>query len=354
MKSDLKFNHILFRSIICLSLFLIVGISYSQYLRVNSSSYVYPDPNCSTEPVEKMADGDLLELLLDGEQTNGYYHVKCKSYCQNGWIYRNKVRRFEEPIPSGEGSNLNCEDEDILNIPDGYYEGTENLSGVQLKAKLNEIIDDHLEFDYSHKTKTDVWDILKETDRDPGNPDHVILLYSGMTKLGELEYDTWEREHVWSQSHGDFGRKKGIGSDVHNLRPVHWKFNQQGKSNKDFDEGGERFLYEGKFYGCYETDSTWEPRDEVKGDIARMMFYMDVRYEGGDGYPDLELINHSNTSKKFKNEPVYGNLKALIRWHEEDPVDDLERHRNHVIYTKYQKNRNPFIDYPEFVIRIWP
>ncbi len=47
-----------------------------------------------------------------------------------------------------------------------------------------------------------------------------------------------------------------------------------------------------------------------------------------------------------------GGLELFKQWHLLDPVDDFERNRNNVIYT-YQGNRNPFIDYPEFVGVIW-
>ena len=40
---------------------------------------------------------------------------------------------------------------------------------------------------------------------------------------------------------------------------------------------------------CYFTDITWEPADNVKGDIARILFYMDVRYEGGADEPNLAV-----------------------------------------------------------------
>lgn len=98
----------------------------------------------------------------------------------------------------------------------------------------------------------------------------------------------------------------------------------------------------------YDSDSR-EPRDSVKGDIARMLFYMAVRYEGDNGEIDLELNEKVNNNK----DPYMGKLSVLLKWNEQDPVDDLERKRNEVIFTKYQHNRNPFIDHPEWVNKIW-
>jgi endonuclease I len=81
-----------------------------------------------------------------------------------------------------------------------------------------------------------------------------------------------------------------------------------------------------------------------------MIFYMAVRYEGDDE-PDLELID--SIDEKESKLPQHGKLSTLLRWHRIDPVSDIEKYRNHVIYEKYQRNRNPFIDHPEFVERIY-
>jgi hypothetical protein len=95
----------------------------------------------------------------------------------------------------------------------------------------------------------------------------------------------------------------------------------------------------------------WEPSDQVKGDIARMLFYMAVRYEGTSGETDLE-INDAYTSTSSGN-GFLGVLSTLMQWHSNDPVDDAERTRNNLIYNNYQSNRNPFIDHPEYVNLIW-
>jgi len=78
-----------------------------------------------------------------------------------------------------------------------------------------------------------------------------------------------------------------------------------------------------------------------------MLFYMDVRYEGGDGYVDLQLVDYTGT-----NGPLFGKLSTLKQWHKDDPVSDFERSRNQKIYN-WQRNRNPFIDHPEWVQEVW-
>ena len=90
-------------------------------------------------------------------------------------------------------------------------------------------------------------------------------------------------------------------------------------------------------------------RTRVKGDVARMLMYMDVRYEGENGERDLELADKVNT---YPN-PTHGKKSVLLQWHKLDPVDAFEMNRNNVIQS-IQGNRNPFIDHPEWADLIWP
>lgn len=240
-------------------------------------------------------------------------------------------------------------------IPAGYYDAAQGLAGDSLKTALHNIIKNHTTYPYT-ATGTDVWDILKVTDRDTIDTNNVILLYSGWSVNGAQEYNNgagWTREHVWAKSRGNFGTSQGPGTDVHALRPVDVTVNSA-RNNRWFAECDVPYVDGDGPTGSFTSTSGWfwKPRDEVKGDVARMIFYMAVRYEGGGGEPDLEVID-SIPSDNSTLEPVHAKLSDLYQWHLDDPVSDWERNRNNIIYYDYQHNRNPFIDHPEFAESIW-
>ena len=235
--------------------------------------------------------------------------------------------------------------------PSGYYDSCQGLEGDELKQELHNIIKDHQSFSYT-TTKA----ILRASDEDPNNADNIVLVYSGNSIdkfdfASNFEPDFWNREHVWPKSHGDFDAGDPFEvpayTDAHNLKPVDHSMNTT-RGEKDFDEGGEVVMNGSVETSCFDTSSTFEPRDEVKGDIARIILYMDVRYEGGSGEPNL-VIADGLTS--YPN-PQIGVLSTLLEWHEQDPPSAFEKRRNDVIY-QWQGNRNPFIDYPEFVNYIY-
>jgi endonuclease I len=224
-----------------------------------------------------------------------------------------------------------------------YYNPAEGKTGEALKTALHTIIDDHQTLSYDA-----VWGALRNTDEDPNNPNNVILLYSGRSQSKTTNgggVDDWNREHVWAKSHGDFGTAQGPGTDLHHLRPTDVTVNSS-RGNLDFDNGGSQHS---EAPGNYYDGDSWEPRDEVKGDVARMIFYMDVRYEGDSGEVDLELNNNVDNGSA----PYMGKMSVLLEWNEQDPVDAREIRRNNIIFEQYQGNRNPFIDHPEWAEMIW-
>jgi len=229
-------------------------------------------------------------------------------------------------------------------IPSGYYNNAQGLTGEELKNSLHNIIDNHTE--HSYDALRDY--ILKNTDEDPNNSSNVILLYTGRSQAKSTfggNVGEWNREHVWAKSHGDFGNDPPAGTDAHHIRPSDVQVNSA-RGNLDFDMGGSPVS---GAPGCYRDSDSFEPRDAVKGDVARMIFYMATRYDGSDGVPNLEVVDQVNT---YPN-PRHGKLSQLILWNAQDPPDAFEINRNNVIYYDYQNNRNPFIDHPEYVDDIW-
>ncbi|MFI7237408.1 endonuclease I family protein [Streptomyces cyaneofuscatus] len=228
-------------------------------------------------------------------------------------------------------------------LDDTYYQDALGKTGPQLKAALHTIIGDQTKLSYSQ-----VWNALKATDEDPANSSNVILLYTGRSQSKNDNggnADQWNREHVWAKSHGDFGTATGPGTDIHHLRPEDVSVNSA-RGNKDFDNGGGQL---GEAPGNYTDGDSFEPRDAVKGDVARMILYMAVRYEGNDSFADLEPNDQVNNGSA----PKMGKLSVLKQWSQEDPPDAFEKRRNDVIFEQFQHNRNPFIDHPEWVGAIW-
>ncbi|MCF8378825.1 MAG: endonuclease [Bacteroidales bacterium] len=242
----------------------------------------------------------------------------------------------------------------LAQIPTGYYDSAEGLKAEELKTALHNIIKGHTAYPYSGSS-TDIWDILKVSDRDPNNSANVILFYTGWSVNAAQEYNNntgWNREHVWAKSHGAFDEDDIPGRDAHHLRPTDITVNSK-RDSRWFDNGGVAYTDPDGATGCFYSDAnyTWEPRAAVKGDVARIIFYMATRYEGENGDPDLEVIDYF-PADDHTSEPVHALLSTLLEWHDLDPVDDFEKNRNDVIYS-YQHNRNPFIDRPEFVDYIY-
>ncbi|MFG2988081.1 endonuclease I family protein [Streptomyces sp. NPDC048257] len=224
-----------------------------------------------------------------------------------------------------------------------YYADAQGKTGPALKTALHDIIKTQ-----SKVTYDGVWNALKVTDQDPANPNNVILLYSGRSQSKATNgggANDWNREHVWAKSHGDFGTATGPGTDLHHLRPEDVTVNST-RGNKDFDKGGSPVS---EAPGSLTDGDSFEPRDAVKGDVARMLLYMAVRYDGGDGFANLEMNDTVNNGSA----PAMGRISLLKQWNQMDPPDAFEQRRNQVIFDQYQHNRNPFVDHPEWVSSIW-
>lgn len=266
---------------------------------------------------------------------------------------------------------------------DGYYAHVNASSPGQLRCSLHETIRGHAVYPYSG-SGTSTWTILEIADEDPANAGRILDAYrnrsyaKGSDRAGTGSGLTYNREHTWPNSlgfgsrSGDKGLPNAPYTDTHMLYLSDTAYNGD-RGNKPYADCpassncGARATEanDGRGGGSDAGDSNWvkgpdgnggsfEPWDARKGDMARAVMYMAIRYEGGrdahtdQSEPDLELTDNRSLIVKTSGSPAYmGLLSTLLAWHQADPPDDAERGRNEVVYS-FQGNRNPFIDHPEW------
>ncbi len=242
--------------------------------------------------------------------------------------------------------------DDGFDPPTGFYDTADGLTGAALEAALHAIIEEHTFVPYG--ATDEAMEVIDEAGVSPGD---VELLYTDRTRAksafgggsdGTGVSGQWNREHTWPRSFGIFNDGGKDNSDLFNLRPCDVDTNAE-RGSLFFDRtSGVPRTYPGADGSTYDNDS-WEPRDDEKGDVARGCFYMAVRYDGQDPETlDLTLADQPNSGAGR-----FGVLSRFVEWNALDPVDDKERRRNHLIFTSYQHNRNPFIDRPAFVGRLY-
>jgi endonuclease I len=267
--------------------------------------------------------------------------------------------------------------------PGSYYSKVNTSSPSQLRCSLHATIKGHTSYPYSG-TGTSTWTILEIADEDPNNSGRILDAYRNRSyakvtdRAGTGSGLTYNREHTWPNSlgfastTGDKGLPYAPYTDTHMLYLTDAQWNAD-RGNKPFakcdSNCGERATEAnngtGGGSGGYPGNSNWvrtpdgnagtfEVWGHRKGDMARAVMYMAIRYEGGkdaatgQSEPDLELTDDRSRIVKTSASPAYmGLLSTLIDWHLSDPPDAAEKARNEVIYS-FQGNRNPFIDHPEW------
>lgn len=241
--------------------------------------------------------------------------------------------------------------------PANYYDAANGLTGNQLKAALHNIIKGHTSISYNNiwyaywstdnKGNGVVWDMY--SDRPNGNPPYTY--YLGEDQCGNYsgEGDCYNREHSWPQSW--FNNDGTARTDLHHIFPTDGYVNNK-RSNYAFGEvrSATWTSQNGSKLGSCKTPgfsgTVFEPIDEYKGDFARAIMYMSVRY-----YTEDDSWGSSDMTTKSVIKPWA--VTMLLRWNEMDPVSQKEIDRNNVIYNDYQHNRNPFVDCPEYANMIW-
>lgn len=282
----------------------------------------------------------------------------------------------------------------IRNI--AYYKDlSNNLSGMKLLGKLHDLITT------THTTYTIYEDSGKNLnqlktdqafDKD-NNPveGKIVDFYSSVAWPGNWDPNPgsvnggYNREHVWCKSASkdasgkQLWKNTGAGADMHHLRPSEYRLNST-RNNSPFGEikdtaNKDKYLVYAmlgdkdsgeKYAGGYLSDDIFEPLDNKKGDVARILLYIYVHYnsykvsqlfenyattdgKGDQSYFAQSLLPLTNIVRSDNEQSA---ISLLLKWNKDDPVDFGEKNRNDQVYS-IQGNRNPFIDCPSFADLIW-
>jgi len=197
------------------------------------------------------------------------------------------------------------------------------------------------------------WEAIKEIDEDPDNVNNVVLIYSRRSEPKSTSglSTGWNREHVWPRSYG-VGDNGPDYSDLHHLFPSDVQVNAA-RSSKILGEcTASNCVSPAHSEAASDTSSNsyiFTPPISVKGDLARALMYMALRYDGTDANTENLTMSECPCRYTFTSP---GKLSTLLEWHEQDPVDDAERARTDRVCS-YQGNRNPFVDMPSLADRIY-
>lgn len=242
------------------------------------------------------------------------------------------------------------------NIPPGYYSSAEGLLGEPLHGALHAIIDGHHSISYTglwtafyttdDKPNGKVWDMY--SDVPGGTPPYEYTFGVDQGGTAGSEGTGYNREHSWPASW--YGSTSPMYTDLFIIYPTDNEVNNR-RGNYPYGEvaaptwtslNGSRLgpcVYPGY------TGTVFEPIDAYKGDFARAYFYMTTRYYGEDAsWPGSPMADGA-VLKPWAE-------AMLLEWSAADPVSQKEIDRNEAIYA-IQGNRNPFIDRPDFVSKVF-
>ena len=253
-----------------------------------------------------------------------------------------------------------------------YYNVDLTLAGAALKDALAaKIIATHTTTLEYTSGGPDVWDATKATDENVANTSEVILYYgwedgsdqditNDISRSKSLQDNgsgtdfVWNREHVFPKSLANpilDTSIPGPATDAHHLRAAD-RGRNSARNNRKYGRGSGNSNYSSlDFHEGLDGPNTaaWYPGDDWKGDAARMIMYMYMRY-GAVCLPTAVGVG----SKEFTEDDM---IDLFLQWNVEDPVSDIEVTRNeyHENTSNYaaQGNRNPFIDNPYLATRIW-
>ena len=236
-----------------------------------------------------------------------------------------------------------------------YYQSANGKKGSELKTALFNIIKNPGVVSYSG-----LGEKYKLTDKRADG--YLRDWYSNITNYtwtgsngNSSEGAGWNKEHTVPQSW--FNENSPMKSDIVHVVPTDCWVNNM-RSSYPLAEVATIKKYSANYYSILGTCKTegyngtvFEPNDEIKGDIARIYFYMATCYQD-----KVSNWTKGESQKVFGNSPYPGLrdwvLAMLMRWSKQDPIDEVETARNNAV-QEVQGNRNPFVDYPGLEDYIW-
>lgn len=229
---------------------------------------------------------------------------------------------------------------------DGYYDNY-RIDLANAIEKMTELLYNHTPLLYGDYDDKVVRNILeKDTVIANESRKYVVCEYSNIIHDYEddIDFNDYNREHVtaksWMPSDPANNATKET-SDYFNLFLVKANVNQNLRSSYVFDEVVNTNATEGD---CKNGNNiagliSFEPKESIKGNVARTLFYQLITYDGKGGSWAFDDLQNFGSDQ---------DVDLLLQWHLQDPVDDFEIARNEYIY-KEQGNRNPFVDFPDWV-----
>lgn len=258
-----------------------------------------------------------------------------------------------------------CQYDDDYYVTQYYSDINFQLENYELKLELKNLINPHIVFDYDT-----AWAAFEDIDRYlptyqcDDNVTHIPDIYStycwapdkvvpgGECGNYKKEGDCFNREHLWPKSwFGGFDYGKNAQTDLFELWPSDGYVNGL-RGDLPFGYVSSNNITYKSTNGCLigacnvtgYSGKCFEPTDLYKGDFARSYFYLSTAYMEEWSCCDTAGTNSSSIKPWMED--------ILRDWHYNDPVDTAELNRNNDIYFNWQKNRNPFIDYPDLVGQI--
>ncbi len=315
--------------------------TYSQNFSGGTARYVTDNPDVATNNFS-------FSLTSAASAAMYLYSLSFDIYVEDDsvedFIYEDE--EIVTAVTPGEGDILDTVEEYETITKENYYADVDlTLTGDSLTTELRTLVSDMTAYTYESAKYT-----LQYTDEDPEHPGYDYGLYDGDDIRACWDSSaTWNREHVWPRSRMQLdlssssvsASMKNHYSDLHNLRVTcpHSNSYHSNKYYAETDSSNAMYPNVSGLSGVHKYTG------DHRGDVARICFYMYVRYDG------LTITSDSTILENGTGDTI-GVLSTFLEWNEEDPVDEFEIQRNNRI-CEYQGNRNPFIDYPELADRIF-